>query len=703
MEPSKYAAIARAVLAVALAVALACDGSDGGGGQATTTSGLGVLHAAALRSAVNTWCGDAAEDPGLRFLPLSEDLQILPPLGVSEQDRPDFDRSLIDFLTVSICQVDGAATCVAVDDFTSGSSNGGHGEIRLEGAQYHLNWKMPEVYGETEYEIHFLVADLEMGYVAFASKAPQTLPIKFRIADNPLVRAAVLKALGVPVTQMAEELVGEFDLSAMETVWVLRFLDYALEDLHLVLTEAFGITDVFELESIFASLCIPPEEYLEITALESIQRFAPVLRFDRAYWGLPMSAQRWFDEMLCSGQIPYDPVFGVYDYLACSQRVMEYDFLVYCLDDITRNLCEIPRYVWGNPPPAGAGPGSDIPQGRPPVTALVDTESFCDPRSPEGYCCQWEIFQGGWACDENTTWGTQGPQGGPDVPTYYTVMSNPSNGALRIVYWWYYGYQPPCNWTGVLGAVGAETGEHVGDWERVMRTTTPDRSAVEAVTYHQHGGWYTRWASLYGFELVGERPVVYVGRTSHGSYHNPRDACGAAAGDGSMTCCCYWRDPRDPPRLADGSAHPGWEWDTSIHLVSMRGDEDWMEFDRGPPPSGNPFLDWRWGPSVGICGEGAGGACLDKKWETAISGHPTRFAPLNDIRADLRPPNEQNWCVTLCRGTDETCDTSGTNQQGCSGHNQDPARLLLGEWDRWGSWCDSYASGNLFCLQDIDW
>ncbi len=82
----------------------------------------------------------------------------------------------------------------------------------------------------------------------------------------------------------------------------------------------------------FNFLVADPEEYLEITAMESIQRFAPVLRFDRAYWGLPMSAQSWFDEMLCSGNIPYDSVIGQYDYLACSQRIMEYGFLVYCLD-----------------------------------------------------------------------------------------------------------------------------------------------------------------------------------------------------------------------------------------------------------------------------------------------------------------------------------------------------------------------------------
>lgn len=689
---SRFVVIVCVLLGAGFLAALGCGEPSG---LQTGASGARALHAASFEMGDGAWCGDAAEDPALRFLPLSAALQVLPPLGDADTGRREFDRTLGEQLAVVICRVDGTGVCTPVAEFTAGASQRHRGEVALAGNHYQVNWALPDGHVEADYEIHFSVADVAFGWIDYASSVPRTLPIKFTVAPHPIVRGAVLAKLGVPVTGIAERLSVEFDLDVTETVWVLRVLGYGVEDLHLVLSDTFGIGDVFELERIFDELCVPPEEYLEITALGPIERFAPALRFDRAYWGLPMSAQRWFDEMLCSGEIPYDAADG-YDYLACSNKIMEYGFLVYCLDDITRNLCEIPRYVWGNPPPAGAGPGSKIPQAHTPLRALVDSERSCDPRSPEGLCCQWEIFHAGWSCTDSTTWGTEGPQGGPDVPTYYTVMSNAQTGALRIVYWWYYGYQPPCNWTGMLG----KTGEHVGDWERIMVTTTPDRSAVDAVTYFQHGGWYTRWRSLDGFQLVGERPVVYVGKANHGSYHNQRGGCGG----GGISCCCYWWDPRNPPTLADGSVDPEYEWDTSTHLVSLRGDEPWMVFERGAAPSGSPIADWRWGPSVGICGEGAGGSCLDKKWVTAISGHPTLFAPLNKIAGHLQPPNEENlWCITLCRGTDPECNLSGTNQQGCSGHNQDALALTQDERDRWGAWCDSYAAGDAFALRDIDW
>jgi hypothetical protein len=292
MSARRYGSTLKLSLGLALAMALSCDGT---GELRAGASGSGAVHGASLGIGGDAWCSDPAENPALRFLPLSDVLQVLPPLGVSTGNRTESDASLLDFATVSICRVDGSAICTRVAEFTSGRvdhSDRHHGEVALQGNRYRVNWKMPAEPGaheESEYEVHFGVADLELGYVTYSSAVPRTLPIQFTVDHSPLVRAAVLSAQEVPVTRMAEALVNEFDLSVTETAWVFRALEFGLDDLYLILTETFGIGDVFEIESLFDSLCIPPEEYLEITALENIERFAPALRFDRAYWGLPQT------------------------------------------------------------------------------------------------------------------------------------------------------------------------------------------------------------------------------------------------------------------------------------------------------------------------------------------------------------------------------------------------------------------------------
>ncbi len=41
---------------------------------------------------------------------------------------------------------------------------------------------------------------------------------------------------------------------------------------------------------------------------------------------------------------------------------------------------------------------------------------------------------------------------------------------------------------------------------------------VTKVQYYQHAGHYTRRRGT--FDIKGERPVVYIGKVAHGSYHN---------------------------------------------------------------------------------------------------------------------------------------------------------------------------------------
>jgi predicted transcriptional regulator len=189
------------------------------------------------------------------------------------------------------------------------------------------------------------------------------------------------------------------------------------------------------------------------------------------------------------------------------------------------------------------------------------------------------------------------------VPTYFKVMSCPATGRLRITYWWFYGFQPACNPWPDLG----KDGSHFGDWEHIMVTTTPDRSRVDAVTYYQHAGQYTRqWE---GFGTVGDRPVVYVGKTQHGSYH---DQTFSGHMSWNPFYCCYYNDYRND------RADIQWPWwYTNNNLVSLRSNsEHWMQVEQVDD-------GWRWGPAIKDCLFWFLG-CWDSEMIDAVGTHPTR-------------------------------------------------------------------------------
>jgi hypothetical protein len=192
------------------------------------------------------------------------------------------------------------------------------------------------------------------------------------------------------------------------------------------------------------------------------------------------------------------------------------------------------------------------------------------------------------------------------APTYYSYRK--IGNQVRITYWWFYGMQHPC-W--------ASEGSHPGDWEHVVVILKEDRSGIAAVRFAQHNGYYLRISGPRdapctpdgtgrcggpsGFPTENGRPVVYVGRTAHGSYH---DTYGGIEGAGS---CAYYGDARD-------SGGP--QLDTSRALIDLDGSaEAWLAPDRAG--------GFSWGPD-------------------GISTHPTQDAPTASMKACKGSPT---WLV----------------------------------------------------------
>jgi len=149
------------------------------------------------------------------------------------------------------------------------------------------------------------------------------------------------------------------------------------------------------------------------------------------------------------------------------------------------------------------------------------------------------------------------------VPIYYEVQDC-SPDTTVIMYWFFYGYQDTCS---------PGLGDHPADWERVA--VKLKNGTLERVLYFQHSGHYTRQGQdLQYFE--GTHPVAYVGKNSHGSYHD-------SGGSGS---CLYFEDFRNP-----GSRNLSMRtWSHLVELHAGMGAPEWMRtkssqyFDGIPAP-----------------------------------------------------------------------------------------------------------------------
>ena len=120
------------------------------------------------------------------------------------------------------------------------------------------------------------------------------------------------------------------------------------------------------------------------------------------------------------------------------------------------------------------------------------------------------------------------------VPIYY--QTNTCSGTTVYTYWLWYGWQNNCDCC---------SGSHDNDWEHV--SVYVENNQVQKVVFFQHKGWYTR--SRGNFEQSGERPVVYVGKVGHGSYHNSCNGKQWYASWKVSYCaggCGYWDDFRNP-------------------------------------------------------------------------------------------------------------------------------------------------------------
>jgi len=477
--------------------------------------------------------------------PLSSALHVLPPIGENSGDKNNLDETIIDYLTVSVWQVMGEDDYLQLAEFTSQKQNRGLDYIKLQGDKYHVNWDIAKEDIGKEFLIHFTVANLSIGYVTYMPKVGKTLPIKFRIDNHPAIRARILNEQGFTAFEVTSALIDEFQLGAGEIAQVLADERY----------DVFVIGEI--LRDIFGASPQEAAQLLSNTDSYSAQDIAQVLM----------------------------DVFGLSgDALTVSQILKEVGFSASQIMDVlkdkfgldTAEIVNILSALGFTSEELFAATSRGLAEQFAPQLRF-DQSAWTFPMSAQEY------FEGTIDVDipiserprlENTDPSTLTTPG-MEPPTYFKAFQ--VGNQIRILYWWYYGYQPGC-WAPFVGAKGI----HDGDWERVMVMLSEDLSHVAAVTYWQHGGWYTRLAqggdsdrflgASYdpGLSFYGEHPIVYVGKTQHGSYHN-QGGSGDPISGGGLSYCPYFDDWRNNEGNSD-------LWlDTQNNLKSLADfEEPWM-------------------------------------------------------------------------------------------------------------------------------
>ena len=272
----------------------------------------------------------------------------------------------------------------------------------------------------------------------------------------------------------------------------------------------------------------------------------------------------------------------------------------YCGFPSKQALLDNKQAVWEIMPvaPMGSQPAERELVARFAPELRFDRAAVGYPMSAQTFYQAWKNYAGGDFLVENTS---KASLASGSIPTYYQFRQ--FGNQVRITYWWFYGYQHPC---------AGSSGSHQGDWEHVMVTLNEAQTAIAAVTYFQHGDFYTRiggpldascggiigtgrCSGSHGFESTGTHPVVYTAKTAHGSFHDSN-----SIGLGTYDACTYYGDYRNPASAEDYMA----SWKKLVNLDDN--DEAWIGDDR--------TAKWAWGPD-------------------GISNHPTQHAPTGNENA----------------------------------------------------------------------
>lgn len=151
-----------------------------------------------------------------------------PPLAPKAGDSTKFDPSLLNYLTVEVCEVR-ISDCLVDKTFTSQSATSE--QIRIEtnakdGSYYVVNWDTLKFnLNRKTYRVRVILAGLQLGSIDLTpdvyTKFGRTWPVKFLVEKDPVIRVRQLRSIRKSASQIASALKNEFGLGPSDIATLL--------------------------------------------------------------------------------------------------------------------------------------------------------------------------------------------------------------------------------------------------------------------------------------------------------------------------------------------------------------------------------------------------------------------------------------------------------------------------------------------------
>lgn len=150
-----------------------------------------------------------------------DSFHFLEPLAPRSGDPTRFDSTLLNSLSVEVCEVSGSS-CPVVKTFTAQDTSAERLRIETtprDGSYYIANWDTLRVHlNDKTYRVRVSLGELQLGSIdlspAVYTRFGRTWPIKFLIEKDPILRVRHLRSLGRSASQITSVLRNEFGLSA---------------------------------------------------------------------------------------------------------------------------------------------------------------------------------------------------------------------------------------------------------------------------------------------------------------------------------------------------------------------------------------------------------------------------------------------------------------------------------------------------------
>ena len=205
----------------------------------------GALVVEQIRTGIDSFfVKDAAVAPleyGSNSLTNVSSFHWLDPIAPSSGDPSKFDPSILNGLSVDVCQVN-SSNCTAFKTFTAQGASSEQLRIISNGSTsyYIANWDTSKVkLNDKTYRVTVTLAGLPLGSIDLVpnvyARFGRTWPIKFLIEKNPVLRTRYLHSLGRTAAQVLVVLNSEFGLCGQNAAAILAgdLVPYSTSDIDL--------------------------------------------------------------------------------------------------------------------------------------------------------------------------------------------------------------------------------------------------------------------------------------------------------------------------------------------------------------------------------------------------------------------------------------------------------------------------------------